>query len=52
VSVVIPPASIIEVELAVQGMTCGACAARIEKKLNEMDGVEAAVNYANSDGGI
>jgi len=46
VSVVIPPASIIEVELAVQGMTCGACAARIEKKLNEMDGVEAAVNYA------
>jgi Cu+-exporting ATPase len=46
VSVVIPPASIIEVELAVQGMTCGACAARIEKKLNEIDGVEAAVNYA------
>lgn len=45
-SVVIPPASIIEVELAVQGMTCGACAARIEKKLNEMDGVESAVNYA------
>ena len=46
VSVVIPSASIIEVELAVQGMTCGACAARIEKKLNEMAGVEAAVNYA------
>jgi Cu+-exporting ATPase len=46
VSVVIPSASIVEVELAVQGMTCGACAARIEKKLNEMDGVEAAVNYA------
>ena len=45
-SVVIPSASIVEVELAVQGMTCGACAARIEKKLNEMDGVEAAVNYA------
>lgn len=45
-NVVIPPTSIIEVELAVQGMTCGACAARIEKKLNEIDGVEAAVNYA------
>ena len=45
-SVVIPPTSIIEVELAVQGMTCGACAARIEKKLNEIDGVEAAVNFA------
>jgi P-type Cu+ transporter len=45
-SVVIPPTSIIEVELAVQGMTCGACAARIEKRLNEINGVEAAVNYA------
>lgn len=45
-SVLIPPTSIVEVELAVQGMTCGACAARIEKKLNELDGVEAAVNYA------
>ena len=45
-SVVLPPASIIEVELAVQGMTCGACAAKIEKELNEISGVEAAVNYA------
>jgi P-type Cu+ transporter len=38
--------SIIEVELAVQGMTCGACAAKIEKELNGLEGVEAAVNYA------
>jgi len=45
-SVIIPPTNIIEVELAVQGMTCAACAARIEKTLNEIDGVEAAVNYA------
>ncbi len=45
-SVVVPPQSIVEVELAVQGMTCAACAARIEKKLNGIDGVEAAVNYA------
>ena len=45
-SVVIPPTNIIEVELAVQGMTCAACAARIEKTLNEIDGVEAAVKYA------
>jgi len=45
-SVVVPPESIIEVELALQGMTCGACAARIEKTLNGIDGVEAAVNYA------
>ncbi|MFJ4776165.1 heavy metal translocating P-type ATPase [Streptomyces sp. NPDC088762] len=35
-----------EVELAIGGMTCASCAARIEKKLNRMDGVEASVNYA------
>ncbi|WP_199925921.1 cation transporter, partial [Streptomyces sp. NRRL S-495] len=34
------------VELSIGGMTCAACAARIEKKLNRMDGVEATVNYA------
>jgi Cu+-exporting ATPase len=45
-SLVLPPASIVEVELAVQGMTCGACAAKIQKELNEISGVEAAVNYA------
>jgi Cu+-exporting ATPase len=45
-SLVLPPASIVEVELAVQGMTCGACAAKIQKELNEITGVEAAVNYA------
>lgn len=32
--------------LDVQGMTCTACAARIEKKLNRLDGVDANVNYA------
>jgi Cu+-exporting ATPase len=35
-----------EVELAIGGMTCAACAARVEKKLNRMDGVRASVNYA------
>ena len=35
-----------EVELTLSGMTCAACAARIEKTLNAIDGVEAAVNYA------
>ncbi|GAA3036259.1 heavy metal translocating P-type ATPase [Streptomyces olivoverticillatus] len=35
-----------EIELAIGGMTCASCAARIEKKLNRMDGVEATVNYA------
>lgn len=38
------PAS--EVELAIGGMTCASCAARVEKKLNRMDGVTATVNYA------
>jgi len=27
-------------------MTCASCAARIEKKLNKIDGVTASVNYA------
>jgi Cu+-exporting ATPase len=36
------------VVLAVTGMTCAACAARIEKKLNKIDGVIATVNYATS----
>ncbi|MEY4080775.1 MAG: hypothetical protein RL430_1205 [Actinomycetota bacterium] len=40
------PHDIEEVELALTGMTCAACAARIEKTLNSIDGVEAAVNYA------
>ncbi|NEY33222.1 heavy metal translocating P-type ATPase [Streptomyces sp. PRKS01-65] len=35
-----------EVELLIGGMTCAACAARVEKKLNRMDGVTATVNYA------
>ena len=35
-----------EVELAIGGMTCASCAARVEKKLNRMDGVAATVNYA------
>ena len=32
--------------LVVQGMTCAASATRIERKLNKLDGVEAAVNFA------
>ncbi|WP_434742658.1 heavy metal translocating P-type ATPase [Micromonospora sp. SH-82] len=34
------------IELAIGGMTCASCAARVEKKLNRMDGVSATVNYA------
>ena len=34
------------IELDVSGMTCASCAARIEKKLNRLEGVTATVNYA------
>jgi len=34
------------VELVVGGMTCASCAARIERRLNLLDGVQASVNYA------
>lgn len=34
------------VDLAIGGMTCAACANRIERKLNKLDGVSASVNYA------
>ncbi|UOG23713.1 heavy metal translocating P-type ATPase (plasmid) [Gordonia amicalis] len=36
----------VDVELAVSGMTCASCAARIERTLNKLDGVSASVNYA------
>jgi len=34
------------VELPISGMTCASCANRVERKLNELDGVSASVNYA------
>ncbi|MFI5782729.1 heavy metal translocating P-type ATPase [Nocardia sp. NPDC051570] len=40
------PTSERSVELEIGGMTCASCAARIEKKLNRIDGVTATVNYA------
>jgi Cu+-exporting ATPase len=33
-------------ELPIEGMTCAACAVRIEKRLNKLGGVDASVNYA------
>ncbi|WP_217177778.1 cation-translocating P-type ATPase [Streptomyces sp. AC495_CC817] len=41
-----PSETVHEVELTIGGMTCASCAARVEKKLNRMDGVTASVNYA------
>ena len=34
------------VVLDIGGMTCASCAARITKRLNKLDGVDASVNYA------
>jgi P-type Cu+ transporter len=36
-------------QLALEGMTCASCAARIERKLNKLEGVQAAVNYATEE---
>ncbi|MER8005589.1 heavy metal translocating P-type ATPase [Streptomyces sp. NPDC094149] len=41
-----PIADASQVELQIGGMTCASCAARVEKKLNRMDGVTATVNFA------
>ena len=38
--------SVSSVDVLVGGMTCGACARRVERTLNKLDGVSATVNYA------
>ncbi len=40
------PDEVHEVDLAITGMTCASCSARIEKKLGRLDGVDAVVNLA------
>jgi P-type Cu+ transporter len=40
------------VRLEIEGMTCAACAARIERKLNKLDGVDASVNYATEEASV
>ena len=37
---------IAQVELVIGGMTCAACAARVQAKLNKLDGVAASVNLS------
>ncbi|MGE3510490.1 MAG: cation transporter, partial [Vicinamibacterales bacterium] len=38
--------SALRLDLPIEGMTCAACAARIEKTLNKLPGVVANVNFA------
>ncbi len=40
------PEEVSQIQLDIGGMTCASCAARIERKLNRIDGVTASVNYA------
>ena len=40
------PPVLTPVELDISGMTCAACAGRVERALNKLDGVTASVNYA------
>jgi Cu+-exporting ATPase len=37
----------VAIDLPIEGMTCAACAARIEKQLNKLPGVSATVNFAS-----
>jgi Cu+-exporting ATPase len=46
VSVVADETPVRSAELAIGGMTCASCAARVQKKLNKLDGVTATVNFA------
>jgi P-type Cu+ transporter len=40
------------ISLAIGGMTCASCSARIEKRLNRLDGVTASVNYATGQASV
>ena len=40
------PAPASRIDLGITGMTCTSCSARVERKLNKLEGVEASVNFA------
>ena len=39
-------------QLAIDGMTCASCAARVEKRLNKLEGVAATVNFATQEAAV
>jgi Cu+-exporting ATPase len=41
-----------DLDLQIEGMTCASCAARIERRLNRLDGVEATVNFATEEANV
>lgn len=47
-----PATAVLELDLGVTGMTCTSCSARVERKLNKVDGVEATVNFATESAAI
>src|SRR6266852_5382571 len=40
------------IDLQLEGMTCASCAARIERKLNKLEGVRASVNFATEQAAV
>ena len=40
------------IDLEISGMSCASCAARVERGLNALDGVEASVNYATGNAAV
>ena len=44
--------SVTRLDLPIEGMTCASCAVRVEKKLNKLEGVSAAVNYATEQASV
>ncbi|HSD61074.1 MAG TPA: heavy metal translocating P-type ATPase, partial [Burkholderiales bacterium] len=44
--------TLIHIDLPIEGMTCAACAARVESNLNRLPGVKAAVNFASESAGV
>jgi P-type Cu+ transporter len=40
------------VDLQIEGMTCASCAARIERRLNKLEGVHATVNFATEQASV